>query len=50
MLLLRLERRCLSTAYALGPGVLDAQWHDMNDADVEGMLKDVEWGECRAQV
>ena len=44
MLLLRLRHRRLSTAYALGPGVLDAQWHDMNDADMEGMLKDEE---CR---
>ena len=44
VLLLRLRHRRLSTAYALGPGVLDAQWHDMNDADMEGMLKDEE---CR---
>lgn len=38
------RHRCFSNAYALGPGVLDAQWHDMNDADMEGMLKDKE---CR---
>ena len=42
VLRLRLRHRRLSTAYALGPGVLDAQWHDMNDADMEGMLKDEE--------
>ena len=40
MPLLRLGYRQLSTAYNLGPGVLDAQWHDMNDADIEGTLKD----------
>ena len=44
MLLLRLGHRRLSNAYALCPGLLDAQWHGMNDADVERMLKDEE---CR---
>ena len=44
VLLLRLGHFRLSTAYALGPGVLDAQWHEMNDADMEGTLKDEE---CR---
>ena len=44
VLLLRLGHRRLSTVYALGSGLLDTQWHDMNDADVEGMLKDEE---CR---
>lgn len=39
VLLLRLGRRRFSTAYALGSDVLDAQWHDMNEADVEGMVK-----------
>lgn len=29
------RHRCFSNAYALGPGVLDAQCHDMNDADME---------------
>ena len=38
VLVLRLGHRRLSIAYALGPGVMDAQWHDMNDADMEGML------------
>lgn len=42
MLLLRLEYRRLSTANALDPGLLDAQWHDMKDTDVEEMLKDEE--------
>ena len=42
VLLLRLGHRRLSTTYALGPGPLDAQWHDMNDADMEGILKDEE--------
>ena len=44
VLLLRLRHYRLSTTYALGPGILDAQWHDMNDADMEVMLKDEE---CR---
>ena len=47
MLLLRLGRRRLSTAYALAPGVLDTQWHDKNDADVESMFKDEEHREHR---
>ena len=42
MPLLRFGYRRLSTAYALGPGLLDAQWHDMKDTDVEEMLKDEE--------
>ena len=44
VLVLRLGHRRLSISYALGPGVVDAQWHDMNDADMEGMLK---YEECR---
>lgn len=44
VLLLRLEHHRLSTTYALGLGLLDTQWHDMNDADVKRILKDEE---CR---
>ena len=43
VLILRLGHRRLSIIYALGPGVVDAQWHDINDADMEGMLKDQEY-------
>ena len=37
-----------SIAYALGLGVLDAQWHKINDANAEEMLKDEECREHRA--
>ena len=50
MLLLRLGRHRPSTAYALDPGVLDAQWHEVNGADVEGMFKDEQLREHCAQV
>ena len=40
---LRLGHHRLSTAYALGPGILDVEWHNINDADMKGMLKDEEF-------
>lgn len=43
VLLLRLGHRQLSTIYALGQCVLDAQWYNMNDADMKGILKDEEY-------
>ena len=44
MLLLRRGHRQLLIVYTLGPDILDAQWYDINDADIKGILKDEE---CR---
>ena len=47
MLVLRLGYCRLSIVYALGPGVVDTQWYDINDADMEGVLMNEE---CRYRI
>ena len=39
VLLFRLGHARFSIIYALGSGILDAQWHNMNDVDMKRMLK-----------